>query len=97
MLTITFKAGPLTISFSSGSTPIVIPLTTITGSFDLLMTCEPDSLKFSVNGQAIASIVAYHSTRVNGNIVQPVITSMQYSAYYVIGIGKISWTYGESK
>ena len=72
-----------------------VALPNITKSFDFLMTCEVDSFKFFVNGQPLTSIVNYHQTRVNNNIVYPIVTNIMHGLMFPLVLGKLSWTYSE--
>ena len=94
-LAISFTVNPLSISVASGSTtPVVVPLATITTSFDLLMACTADSFKFYANGQQFTSIINYHFQ--NGILVQPVVTQLLYTVTTtVVQLGQISWNYGK--
>ena len=94
-LYIVFTTNPLSIAIGdSAAAATRIPLTNVTSSFDLMLTCEVDSLWIFVNGKPVTSIVRYHSTWSNGAIVPPVLFLYNSWAHESLYITRIAWNFG---
>ena len=92
MLYINFITNPLALAIGPSPQPsTVFALTNITSSFDLMMTCEADSLWFYVNGQPVTSIVSYHVPRSD---VPPLVAFFYSSASGPLYVNRISWNFG---
>ena len=97
-LRIIFSVNPfkITIAVTNPNSPSPDLTPPLTSDFDVHIKCVADSLKIYFNSEQMASIVAFHSNVVNGQLVQPILTKVFYDLDTVLKLGRMAWNYSTS-
>ena len=97
-LRIIFSVNPfkITIAVTNPNSPSPDLTPPLTSDFDVHIKCVADSLKIYFNSEQMASIVAFHSNVVNGQLVQPILTKVFYALDTVLKLGRMAWNYSTS-